>query len=383
MTIVFLCSCLEPGKDGVGDYTRKLASELIKHGHQVAAISLNDKNIDEDIKGLQTSDGTEISVLRLAAKQSLGTNVLKAKEFIDAFNPGWISLQYVPYGFNDKGLPFGLAKELGKLTKGRRFNIMFHEMWIGISVISPLKHKITGFMQRRIANSLVKVLKPHFIATTNLLYKLILKRMIGAEAEILPLFSNIPIAPLNKTFRDAIFNQLRIEEEESEKWHLVGIFGNLYPEAELESTLTDQLSIVEKENKHLAIIGFGNINEQGLSEFHKLEKLFEGKVKFLHLGIQPEDKISNLLQILNLGISCTPSQHIGKSGVFATMKLHSLQVILPKGDILPEYDSQIKDYNLSFVQRPANEWGVSHIAVQFEQLLAAHSASNKGVITVK
>ena len=32
MKIVFICGCLEPGKDGVGDYTRRLSAELIDHG---------------------------------------------------------------------------------------------------------------------------------------------------------------------------------------------------------------------------------------------------------------------------------------------------------------------------------------------------------------
>jgi len=32
LNILFICSSLEPGKDGVGDYAHKLASALICHG---------------------------------------------------------------------------------------------------------------------------------------------------------------------------------------------------------------------------------------------------------------------------------------------------------------------------------------------------------------
>jgi hypothetical protein len=40
MRIVFLCFSLEPGRDGVGDYTRALAGELIRPGHEVCAVAM-------------------------------------------------------------------------------------------------------------------------------------------------------------------------------------------------------------------------------------------------------------------------------------------------------------------------------------------------------
>ena len=43
MKLLFLCSSLEPGRDGVGDYTRRLAGECLRQGHEVRLLSLNDK----------------------------------------------------------------------------------------------------------------------------------------------------------------------------------------------------------------------------------------------------------------------------------------------------------------------------------------------------
>jgi hypothetical protein len=42
MKILFLTGSLEPGKDGVGDYTRLLANECGERGHEVFLLGLND-----------------------------------------------------------------------------------------------------------------------------------------------------------------------------------------------------------------------------------------------------------------------------------------------------------------------------------------------------
>ena len=49
MKIAFICGSIEPGRDGVGDYTRRLAIELIKNSYEVAVIALHETIIDERI----------------------------------------------------------------------------------------------------------------------------------------------------------------------------------------------------------------------------------------------------------------------------------------------------------------------------------------------
>ena len=43
MKVVFVTSCLEPGRDGVGDYTRSLAEESTKLGHRAGLLALQDR----------------------------------------------------------------------------------------------------------------------------------------------------------------------------------------------------------------------------------------------------------------------------------------------------------------------------------------------------
>ena len=373
MKIIFFCSSLEPGKDGVGDYTKLLAVELQKNFNcNVSIIALNDTKIIHSFQGVQTVDNCKVDVLRLTASESITSRVLKAKAYIDQFDPDWISLQFVPYGFNNKGLAFGWPKVFKQLAAGRKVNIMFHELWIGISVISPLKHKLIGYVQRNIAKQLIKATHPDIVFTSNLLYKLLLHK-VCKEVDLLPLFGNIPVATENIQFKNAIRTQIGINSENNENAYLMGVFGNLYPNAGLEKVLNNLLNQEDFKNKEPFLIGFGNISAEGHAEFQNLANQFKNKIKFAHLGVLNEKQVSNVFQMLDLGISTTPHQHIGKSGVFANMKLHGLDVLIPDGEILPEYDSQIKEYNRNLIKKDKQEWSVEHIAHNFYSSLKIKS----------
>ena len=52
MNILFLTGGLEPGQDGVGDYTRLLAGVCKTSGHKVSIIAINDSKLD----GVQEGD---------------------------------------------------------------------------------------------------------------------------------------------------------------------------------------------------------------------------------------------------------------------------------------------------------------------------------------
>src|ERR1700730_16908643 len=125
MKIIFICGSLEPGRDGVGDYTRRLAGKLILLGHDAAAVALNDPHIQDELAGTQPVDGVTVPVLRMPSAMDAKLRFQRVKEWIEPFRPGWISLQFVPYAFHPKGLPLLLGKRLkGLLVKGRLVHIM-------------------------------------------------------------------------------------------------------------------------------------------------------------------------------------------------------------------------------------------------------------------
>ena len=93
MNIVFICGSFVPGRDGVGDYTRRLAQEMIVKGYKVGVIALNDKFIKEDFTGTQQSDSINIPVLRLPSHWLSTRRFQRSILWIDEFNPEWISIQ--------------------------------------------------------------------------------------------------------------------------------------------------------------------------------------------------------------------------------------------------------------------------------------------------
>lgn len=368
MKIVFLCGSLAEGLDGVGDYTRMLAIKLIKNGHKVGAVALNDHHATSIFGNDESVEGIQLPVLQIPSNISNADRYKYAAKFIRDFNPDWVSLQFVIYAFHKKGLPFGLGRQLSTLTKGRRVHIMFHEIWIGFTKISTFTHKITGLLQKGIIKKMVKKLQPSAICTSNFLYKLILKQA-KIEVDILQLFSNIPFYAIKENEKETLLRKFEVDNQQINQYSITGIFGNLYPEARLQDIVLKQFEEEKAKNKQLIFVGFGRINTEGRMEFDRLKSIFADKVKFFHLGELPSHKISHLFQILNTAISCTPRQHIGKSGVFAALKFHNVEVILTQGDVIPEYHQRLQMYYEEFVKRPAYQWDVSYTAKNFINIL--------------
>ena len=94
MKIIFLCGCLEPGRDGVGDYVRRLALELINQGHDVSAVALNDGYVEIKDSGFQQLDGVSFAVLRLPKSLSYSRRFLELEEWSEIFSPDIIMRGY-------------------------------------------------------------------------------------------------------------------------------------------------------------------------------------------------------------------------------------------------------------------------------------------------
>jgi len=166
-----------------------------------------------------------------------------------------------------------------------------------------------------------------------------------------------------------LFSKLKISEGEIHKYFFTGVFGSIYPEANLEKVLNDLLISAEDTHKKLVFISFGRIGITGIEEIERLSKHFIDKIQFLNYGELAPTGISTLMQILDNGISCTPRQHIGKSGVFAAMKLHGIDVLMSSSKEIPEYEVELQKYMSTFTNRPSHMWGVDFISNKFITLL--------------
>ncbi|MDB4902314.1 MAG: hypothetical protein JWQ63_1595 [Mucilaginibacter sp.] len=314
---MFLCSSLEPGRDGVGDYTRRLAAELIRKGHFSIAVSLNDKYVSDKIDEFQQSESTVLQVLRLPATWEMKIRLVHVKKYIDDFNPDWLSLQFVIFGFHRKGLPFGLSNQLALLGKGRRWHIMFHELWLGMEVRSSKKHFLWGNIQRLLIKSLISSLKPAVIHTNTALYQQQISKL-GFIAQNLPLFGNIPNVYNNDKELSLV------QSIKTKKSINLVLFGHIHPKAPIDDFTNEVAMYGAKNGLEIILIFIGRCgSEQG----KWADKWAASGMKVNILGEQPVNNVSKVLGTATMGISTTPIALIGKSGSVAAMHEHGLSVV--------------------------------------------------------
>lgn len=318
MKIVFLCGSLEPGKDGVGDYIRRLGFELINnYHHEVVLIGLNDKFIIEENLCEQKYNDVLISVFRLPAAWPQWKRFNAVNQFISDFDPEWISLQFVPFSFHPKGLPYNFASNLSSLGRGKKWHIMIHELWVGMDIESSQKFKYWGWLQKQFIRSLFKKLNPTVVHSHTDLYRKMLQT-INIKALHLPLFGNIQVATgALKSVEDELTNN-------NEKEVSFVLFGGIHTGVVLNGLLRELrlYSITNKQSIILKLVG-RNGGEQS-----RWKNEWEGVgLKVEILGEKSEVILSELLSSCSFGISTTPSSLIEKSGSVAAMREHGLPVL--------------------------------------------------------
>src|SRR5471030_1186848 len=259
MKIIFICSCLEEGFDGVGDYTRRLASDIVRKNNAVAVIALNDKYVKDKFVGTQQESEIILPVLRLPASLSLTTRLIEIRDYIDQFNPDWLSLQFVSFGYHKYGLPFELIFGLARVLKNKKLHIMFHELWCGMGEQPGKKEQFLGFIQKVFFKLMVSVLKPDTVFTNTQSYATHLGQ-IGITAKVVPVFSNIKTNDFDSGQNwDQLLSKAQLLNVANNKsgWFIIGFFGTIYPAVGLAPLIKNVVEAGEIVNKKIGFLSFG------------------------------------------------------------------------------------------------------------------------------
>ncbi|WP_347049773.1 glycosyltransferase [Flavobacterium olei] len=352
MDILFICGSAEIGNDGVGDYTRRLSGKLIKEGHKARILALCDETIYYTSES-QVVENTTVMVHRIPADTNMKQRLLWLQAVVKDFEPDLISLQYVPYSFNPKGLPFWLPSYLKKIRGNHKWHVMFHELWLGIDTESSLKHKCIGQLQQLIAKKIIQNTKTHFVNTQNKLYQHFL-RSHNINAEILPICGNIPLTALKK---------------ESREFVQFVLFGTIHNGAPFEDFIED---LMINSSQFIKPIKFVFIGKNGTELTNYTAVLDFYNIRYEVLGIQPEEVISEVLRNSDFGISTTPYFQSEKSGVYAAYKEHQINSICVSRNWTPskgQYEiPQIIRYeknNLNIVPVELEAFNLNNMASQF------------------
>ncbi|MEC5166783.1 hypothetical protein RCH18_002532 [Flavobacterium sp. PL11] len=308
MDILFICGSLERGRDGVGDYTRRLAAELIRVGHGCQIIALYDSYINSFTKEVQECENSYVNVYRISVDTGYKARLILTNEVIDKTIPDCISLQFVPYSFSKQGLPFWLPFYLKKLKGKHKWHIMFHELWIGMDNESSAKHKIIGSVQKLLVSLIVQSIKSDFLSTQNKLYQSLLE-LNNIKVGVLPICGNIPV---------------KVLKSESKEFMQFVLFGTIHPGAPFNDFIDDLINLLENIKREIKFVFIG---ENGSEINNYIAVLNKKNISCTILGKQSEDVISRVLLESTFGISTTPYFQTEKSGVYAAYREHQLNTI--------------------------------------------------------
>lgn len=183
MHILFITTAFPPLVDGVGDYTYNLAQEFVNNGHQ--AIVVCKKKL-----GIKT-DYANICVCPIIERWNLFA-IQSVIRVIKEYHIDVVSLQYVPHGYQMKGLPFSLIVLLYVIRKCNVKIFTFcHELFVRKEK-GNLKRNILSFLMRNITKCII--LQSDFVATSIKVYQqqinglIRYKKLVG----LIPINSNVP-----------------------------------------------------------------------------------------------------------------------------------------------------------------------------------------------
>ena len=363
MKFLFICSRLEPGHCGVGDYTRRLAGELIRMGHSSTIIALNDhlQNLPANELNNQNDGDTKIPVLRLSKNEPWNSKIGHLGKLVETCRPDIVSLQYVPHGYQQKGLPFEFANRLSTLPKAIHWHVMLHELWIGFGKLSEVKRNVISLGQRIVLKRILNSLAPSLITTSTSRYG---KRLPRQNIKLLPLFSNIAPCAAPNINRDDRHNN-------------AAVFGAFSRDVE---SFASQLNVVAKLAEVTGKLPRLNLLGRRSASPEHLDAAIEilGSDAIVDLGPLSESELSKQLSKMDLGISRADAELFPKSGSTLAFLEHGIPVLL-RGDRTSSLDLEQSEYGSliyfsddSFSILPARgeiRSGVSQVADRFLKLI--------------
>ena len=335
MKILFLVGSAEPGKDGVGDYTARLAGAVVSLGHDGRVVALHDPH---GVARIDATASNSVDPARLHDRMPWSERIQALNEIIESFRPDWVSLQYVPYAYHPKGLPLGLLRlpAIARKFPGIRWHLMIHELWAGVGAGDALAKRMAGIPQRAILKRIVNGLRIQCVHYNLPAYGELMKRRLGIIGRPLPLFGNIPVAPGDPARARELVDTALTSAGGSplgKDDRIIPVFGVAKPHWPFESFATILGDVLEARGERAVVVFIGRGQdafrrwfEQGATPPHPC-------VRVAQTGFLSESDISRLFQISAFGISVVSLAMVCKSGVVAAMKDHGLNVLVLRDDV--------------------------------------------------
>ncbi len=320
MRIAFITGELEPNCNGVGDYTRRLAAACAVLGHPTCLLSLAERSVQEPMEESQSCDGIALPVLRMGLEAWRQNRGQRARDWLHAFRPDWVSLQFVPYSFHPRGFFGPVVAQLAETLGGLRRHVFFHEIWIGSYVGAPLKERLFGWWQRIAMRRLLRVLRPCVIHTSNEYYCEALSEL-EQKVGILTMFGCVPAIAESEPGPDALTGAVVHDAL------VCGMFGSLHPDWAVEPLLGDFVKLAASLGRPAALVSVGALGP-GEAMFDRLAEHWRSQIAFVKFGRCETAQIARIFRRFDFGVTSVPWNILGKSSSVAALREHGLTVVV-------------------------------------------------------
>jgi hypothetical protein len=251
---------------------------------------------------------------------------------VNTLGPDWISLQFVPYGFHDKGLPWFFPERLARLRGTFRWHIMFHELWIGENLGAAIKQWVMGRLQKFLIARLLRRLNPPQCFTSTPIYLAMLED-IGTCPQKAEIYSNIPCVGIGSPQKILSLADIISQREH----YIVGLlFGSINPGWDCRRLIGELIEYAKATDRTLVVIKAGR-DEFSSEAWEKWTNDYLQGVSVICCGKVAVEEASCLMAWADFGFLTTPFELIGKSGVAAAFAAHGLPMLVNRNDWLTRF----------------------------------------------
>ena len=208
MTVVIIIPNYPPTICGVGDYTYLLIQELLKADIDIHVICSADQ------KPEPVAQPFIYPIIEKWNKKGFQT----ALDKLDIMKPNWVMVQYVPHGFDPRGLPIAILGFYKALTK-KAYQVLtvFHE--VRVRPGRKLSSQFISAVETYIARQITRQSKQN---TTSIDFYADLLRGAGGAINIVPIGTGIPPVETNLSIQKELKNRFDIPSDAP----IVVTFGN-------------------------------------------------------------------------------------------------------------------------------------------------------------
>ncbi len=324
MRLLFLCSGLEPGRDGVGDYARLLAQKCAAAGHETRLVSVRDAACGAG--SARVGEWRLHDIFRRPGEaRALGA-------WLREFQPDWASVQFTPYGFHPRGLGGRRAAWLRELLPAKtRRHLMLHEIWLQPGRDGPWRHRALGWAQRRSVDAWTGWgWQPAVVHTQARLYQKRLQAR-GVTAKLLPICTNFPSTEFSHSnARAAVAKILRRKGQSIDAAALwLGHFGSFHTQAwDFTAFAAKVAANPNLAGRRICFLALGRAAAAPAAFVDAARTV--PNADFHVLGELAEDEVPVALQSCDVAFTSTPLDIIEKSSAVAAWRALGVPVLVTR-----------------------------------------------------